>query len=172
MSGLFSINTLPYLYCMKIQLWSVGKPHDAYVKAGIDDFTKRLNNYFPAQWQIIPPPKQSASMSDQLQKKSEATAILQLLDKDDFLILLDERGKQFSSPELAELLQKRANESTKRLIFLIGGAFGVDESISQRANLTWSLSKLVFPHMLVRLILSEQLYRACTILRNEKYHHV
>jgi len=157
---------------MKIQLWSVGKPHDAYVKAGIDDFTKRLNNYFPAQWQIIPPPKQSASLSDQIQKKAEATAILQLLDKDDFLILLDERGKQCSSPELADIIQKRANESTKRLIFLIGGAFGVDESIFQRANLTWSLSKLVFPHMLVRLILSEQLYRACTILRNEKYHHV
>lgn len=157
---------------MKIQLWSVGKPHDTYVKTGIDDFSKRLNNYFPAQWQIIPVPKQSASLSDQLQKKAEATAIMQLLDKDDFLILLDERGKQFSSPELADILQKRANESTKRLVFLIGGAFGVDESITQRANLVWSLSKLVFPHMLVRLILSEQLYRACTILRNEKYHHV
>ncbi|BFG69737.1 23S rRNA (pseudouridine(1915)-N(3))-methyltransferase RlmH [Sediminibacterium sp. KACHI17] len=157
---------------MKIQLWSVGKPHDAYVKAGIEDFTKRLNNYFPAQWQIIPAPKQSASMSDQLQKKAEAAAILQLVEKDDFLILLDERGKQFSSTELAEILQKRANESTKRLIFIIGGAFGVDESITQRANMIWSLSKLVFPHMLVRLILSEQLYRACTILRNEKYHHM
>lgn len=172
MPGLFSVQMLPYLYTMKIQLWSVGKPHDAYVKTGIDDFSKRLNNYFPAQWQIIPVPKQSASLSDQLQKKAEATAIMQLLDKDDFLILLDERGKQFSSPELADILQKRANESTKRLIFLIGGAFGVDESITQRANLVWSLSKLVFPHMLVRLILSEQLYRACTILRNEKYHHV
>lgn len=157
---------------MKIQLWSVGKPHDAYVKAGIEDFTKRINNYFPAQWQIIPAPKQSASMSDQLQKKAEAAAILQLVEKDDFLILLDERGKQFSSTELAEILQKRANESTKRLIFIIGGAFGVDESITQRANMIWSLSKLVFPHMLVRLILSEQLYRACTILRNEKYHHM
>lgn len=157
---------------MKIQLWSVGKPHDAYVKAGIEDFTKRLNNYFPAQWQIIPAPKQSASMSDQLQKKAEAAAILQLVEKDDFLILLDERGKQFSSTELAEILQKRANESTKRLIFIIGGAFGVNESITQRANMIWSLSKLVFPHMLVRLILSEQLYRACTILRNEKYHHM
>jgi len=163
---------VPYLYQMKIQLWSVGKPHDAYVKAGIDDFSKRLNNYFPVQWQIIPTPKQSASMSDPLQKKAEATAIMQLLEKDDFLILLDERGKQFSSPELADILQKRANESTKRLIFLIGGAFGVDETIAHRANLVWSLSKLVFPHMLVRLILSEQLYRACTILRNEKYHHV
>ncbi len=157
---------------MKIQLWSVGKPHDPYVKTGIDDFTKRLGNYFPVQWLIIPAPKQAATMTDVALKKAEATSILQLLEKDDYLILLDERGKQFSSPEMAEILQKKANESTKRLIFLIGGAYGVDETVIQRANLTWSLSKLVFPHMLVRLILSEQLYRACTILRNEKYHHV
>ena len=157
---------------MKIQLWSVGKPHELYVKAGIDDFTKRLGNYFSVQWQIIPTPKQAATMNEVALKKAEATSILQLLEKDDYLILLDERGKQFSSPEMADMLQKRANESTKRLIFLIGGAYGVDETVIQRANLTWSLSKLVFPHMLVRLILSEQLYRACTILRNEKYHHV
>ncbi len=157
---------------MKIQLWSVGKPHDPYVKAGIEDFTKRLGNYFAVQWQIIPAPKLAATMTDIALKKAEAASILQLLDKDDHLILLDERGKQLSSPELADMLQKRANESTKRLIFLIGGAYGVDETVAQRANVTWSLSKLVFPHMLVRLILSEQLYRACTILRNEKYHHV
>ncbi len=157
---------------MKIQLWSVGKPHDPYVKAGIEDFTKRLGNYFAVQWQIIPAPKQAATMTDIALKKAEAASILQLLEKDDHLILLDERGKQLSSPELADMLQKRANESTKRLIFLIGGAYGVDETVAQRANVTWSLSKLVFPHMLVRLILSEQLYRACTILRNEKYHHV
>lgn len=157
---------------MKIQLWSVGKPHELYVKAGIDDFTKRLGNYFSVQWQIIPTPKQAATMNEVALKKAEATSILQLLEKDDYLILLDERGKQFSSPEMADMLQKRANESTKRLIFLIGGAYGVDETVIQRANLTWSLSKLVFPHMMVRLILSEQLYRACTILRNEKYHHV
>lgn len=157
---------------MKIQLWSVGKPHDPYVKAGIEDFTKRLGNYFAVQWQIIPAPKQAATMTDIALKRAEAASILQLLEKDDHLILLDERGKQLSSPELADMLQKRANESTKRLIFLIGGAYGVDETVAQRANVTWSLSKLVFPHMLVRLILSEQLYRACTILRNEKYHHV
>lgn len=157
---------------MKIQLWSVGKPHDPYVKAGIEDFTKRLGNYFSVQWQIIPAPKQAATMADIALKKAEATSILQLIEKDDYLILLDERGKQFSSPELADILQKRANESTKRLIFLIGGAYGVDETVTQRANIAWSLSKLVFPHMLVRLILAEQLYRACTILRNEKYHHV
>jgi 23S rRNA (pseudouridine1915-N3)-methyltransferase len=86
-------------------------------------------------------------------------------------VLLDERGKSLTSEGLAEFLQTRANESVKTLIFLIGGVYGVDEPLFKRANLTWSLSKLVFPHQLVRLILAEQLYRACTILRNEKYHH-
>lgn len=156
---------------MKIQLWSVGKTHEAYVKEGIEDFTKRISNYFPVQWQIIATPKQAATLSEHALKKAEAAIILSQLDKDDFLVLLDERGKQYSSPELADFLQKRANESTRNIIFLIGGAFGVDETVTQRANTSWSLSKLVFPHMLVRLILAEQLYRACTILRNEKYHH-
>jgi 23S rRNA (pseudouridine1915-N3)-methyltransferase len=86
-------------------------------------------------------------------------------------VLLDERGKELSSPKLAEFIQQRANESTRKLIFLIGGIYGVDEAIFKRANYTWSLSKLVFPHMLVRLMLAEQLYRACTIIKNEKYHH-
>ncbi len=156
---------------MKIQFWSVGKAHESYVKEGVDDFTKRIGNYFPVQWQIIAPPKQAATLSGPALKKAEAALILAQLEKDDYLILLDERGKQFSSPELAEFLQKRANESTRTLVFLIGGAFGVDETVSKRANSTWSLSKLVFPHMLARLILAEQLYRACSILRNEKYHH-
>lgn len=155
-----------------MQLWSVGKPHEAYVKAGIEDFTKRIGNYFPIQWQIIAPPKQAASLTENALKKAEASQLLSLLDKDDYLVLLDERGKQFSSIELADFIQKRANESTRNIVFLIGGAFGVDQSITSRANLTWSLSKLVFPHMLVRLILAEQVYRACTILRNEKYHHI
>ena len=156
---------------MKIQLWSVGKLHESYVKEGIDDFTRRIANYFPVQWQIIPVPKQAATLSASALKKAEAEAILSQLEKDDYLVLLDERGKQFSSPELADFLQKRANESTRTIVFLIGGAFGVDEMVAKRANTIWSLAKLVFPHMLVRLILAEQLYRACSILRNEKYHH-
>jgi Uncharacterized conserved protein len=157
---------------MKIQFWSIGKPHEEYAKKGIEEFTKRITNYFPVEWLIIPSPKNAGKMSDTELKKAEASIIIQQLQKDDFLILLDERGKQISSPELANWLQLRANESTKRIVFLIGGAFGVDEMVKQRANLTWGLSKLVFPHMLVRLILAEQVYRACTILRNEKYHHV
>ena len=156
---------------MKIQLWSVGKPHEAYIKAGVEDFTKRINNYFPAGWNIIPPPKNAAHLSEIELKKAEATIILTQLQKDDYLVLLDERGKISSSPELAQWIQNRANDSVKRIVFLIGGAFGVDASVMKRADHIWSLSKLVFPHMLVRLILSEQVYRACTILRNEKYHH-
>ncbi len=156
---------------MKIQLWSVGKAHEPYVLNGIEDFTKRLNKYFPAQWHILPPPKHAASLTATELKRAEASAILQQLQKDDYLILLDERGKQLSSPELAAFLQQRANESTRQLVLLIGGAWGVDETVTKRADFSWSFSKLVFPHMLVRLILAEQLYRACTILRNEKYHH-
>jgi 23S rRNA (pseudouridine1915-N3)-methyltransferase len=156
---------------MKIQLWSVGKAHEHYVKAGIEEFTQRLNKYFPAEWEIIPTPKNSAMLSQMDLKKQEGQIILDWLDKGDYVILLDERGKEFSSPELADFIQQRANESTRKLIFLIGGVYGVDEKIFKRANFTWSLSKLVFPHMLVRLIIAEQLYRACTILKNEKYHH-
>lgn len=156
---------------MKFQLWSVGKTHEPYAAQGIELFTKRLNNYFPAQWHLIGSPKNAASLSETDLKKAEAQLLLSQLQKDDYLILLDERGKQFGSPELAAILQQRANESSKRIVFLIGGAFGVDETVVHRADLCWSLSKLVFPHMLVRLVLAEQLYRACTILRNEKYHH-
>lgn len=157
---------------MKIQLISVGKAHDADLKASIDDFSGRIKKYFPADWQIIPAPKNAATLSEIDLKKAEATAILAQILKDDFLVLLDERGKQLSSTELAAFIQQRANESCKRIVILIGGAFGVDETVKQRANYIWSLSKLVFPHMLVRLILAEQVYRACSILRNEKYHHV
>jgi 23S rRNA (pseudouridine1915-N3)-methyltransferase len=110
-------------------------------------------------------------MSEMDLKKKEGEMILNFLSKDDYLVVLDERGKQLSSEGLAEFIQKRGNESVKSLIFLVGGAFGIDDAILQRANFKWSLSQLVFPHQLVRLILAEQVYRACTILKNEKYHH-
>ena len=97
--------------------------------------------------------------------------MLEWLNKDDYLIALDEKGKQFTSEALADFIMKRSNESLKNLVFLIGGAFGLDETVLKRANYKWSLSHLTFPHQLVRLILAEQVYRACTILRNEKYHH-
>jgi 23S rRNA (pseudouridine1915-N3)-methyltransferase len=156
---------------MKLQFWSIGKNHEPYVKPGVEDFTKRITNYFKAEWNLIPVPKNSGMLSELDLKKKEGELIMEWLDKDDYLVLLDERGKQLSSEGLASFIQTRANESTKKLIFLIGGAFGVDESIFKRAHFTWSLSPLVFPHQLVRLILAEQVYRACTIIKNEKYHH-
>ena len=156
---------------MKFQFWTVGKDHEPYVKEGIGQFTRRIGNYHPAGWNIIPSPKNSAMLSEMDLKKKEGETILDFLQKDDYLVLLDERGKQLSSEELAAFIQQRANESIKNVVFLIGGAFGVSEAVKKRANYTWSLSKLVFPHQLVRLILAEQVYRACSINRNEKYHH-
>jgi 23S rRNA (pseudouridine1915-N3)-methyltransferase len=156
---------------MKISFWSVGKANEAYVKEGVEDFTRRISRYFKVEWNILPLPKNSGMMSEMDLKKKEAETILDWLQKDDYLVALDERGKQLSSEGLASFLQARANESNKNLIFLIGGAYGIDEAVLKRANFTWSLSQLVFPHQLVRLILAEQVYRACTILKNEKYHH-
>ena len=110
-------------------------------------------------------------MSEMDLKKKESEIIMEWLDKNDYLVALDERGKQMNSEWLASFLQTRANESVKNLVFLIGGAFGLDDAVLKRANFTWSLSQLTFPHQLVRLMLAEQVYRACTIIRNEKYHH-
>ncbi|MDB5197033.1 MAG: ribosomal large subunit methyltransferase [Flaviaesturariibacter sp.] len=156
---------------MKLSLWTIGKAHEGYVKEGIADFTKRIANYFPMEWNIIPVPKNGGLLSEADLKKREAEVILSQLKPEDYLVALDERGKSFSSEGLAAFLQQRATESTKTIVFLIGGAYGIDASVLQRAKVKWSLSELTFPHQLVRLILAEQVYRACTILRNEKYHH-
>ena len=156
---------------MKIQFWSIGKHHEAYVKPGIEDFTKRISNYFPVAWTIIPVPKHTGMLSEADLKLAEARIVLDWLGKDDYLVALDENGKHMGSEQLAGFLQSRANESVKQLVFLIGGAYGLDASVLKRARYTWSLSSLTFPHQLVRLILAEQVYRACTIMRNEKYHH-
>lgn len=157
---------------MKIYLWSVGKANDAYVKEGIELFTKRISHYYPVEWKIFPSAKNAASSSEEEIKKAEAITILNAVQNDDVLIALDENGKQWNSIELADFILQKANESAKNIIFLIGGAYGLHENILKRCNNKWSLSKLVFPHQLVRLMLSEQVYRACTIIRNEKYHHL
>jgi len=157
---------------MKLQFWAIGKAHESYVKEGVEMFSKRISNYFPVQWQIIPMPKNAGMMSEMDLKIKEGEMILDFLKKEDYLIVLEERGKQFNSEGLAAFIQQRANESEKNLVFLIGGAFGLSDAVLKRADHKWSLSQLVFPHQLVRLILAEQVYRACSILRNEKYHHV
>ncbi|MCP9749840.1 23S rRNA (pseudouridine(1915)-N(3))-methyltransferase RlmH [Ferruginibacter sp. HRS2-29] len=156
---------------MKLQLWSVGKAHESHVSEGIELFTKRIGNYFPVQWTLLPAPKNAASLSETDLKIKEGELILNQLKKEDYLVVLDERGKLLNSEGVAAFLQQRANESEKNIVFLIGGAFGVSADVLQRANFKWSLSQLVFPHQLVRFILAEQIYRACTIMRNEKYHH-
>ena len=156
---------------MKIALWSVGKANEDFVDEGIRIFTRRLNNYYPAIWRILPTVKHAAALSENELRDKESQMVLSLLQKEDSLILLDERGRQFSSEELALQIQQYADSGKKNLVFLIGGAYGVSEELRKKALLCWSLSKLVFPHQLVRLILAEQLYRACTINSREKYHH-
>ncbi len=156
---------------MKILLWSIGKSNDSYVKTGIEEFTKRISYYYPAEWKIFTPLKSLSGINEAELKKAEAAQILNALKPGHSLITLDEKGTLLTSEKLAGLIQNKANAGTKSLIFLIGGAYGVDDTILSRSDFVWSLSSLVFPHQLVRLILAEQLYRACTINRNEKYHH-
>lgn len=146
---------------MKLLFISVGKAHDPSLRDAIDDFTGRISHTLTTEWFLVPG-------SD---KDSESEKILKHLKPEDRVILLDERGKEWSSPQLAEALQKEMNAGTKRLVFIIGGAYGVNQDVQARAHAIWSLSKLVFPHQLVRLILAEQVYRAITIIRGEKYHH-
>jgi 23S rRNA (pseudouridine1915-N3)-methyltransferase len=154
----------------KIELWSVGKKNDPLVNKAIEEYTQRLNRYYACKWLILQPAENVQTIV--LQKKEEAQSISKQLQATDFLVLLDETGQQLNSIKLANFIEQQMNSSYKRIIFLIGGAYGVDETIKTRADLIWSLSQLVFPHMLARLILAEQLYRACTIIKNEKYHHV
>lgn len=156
---------------MKILFLSVGKENEANLKPAIDSFTQRIQHYFSVEWKFtgLPGKKTASTITDLKQK--EAALILNILKPDDQVIALDEKGTQLTSYEVANQLQKRANESTKRIVFIIGGAYGLDNTVLKKAHFIWSLSPLTFPHQLVRLILAEQIYRACTILKNEKYHH-
>jgi 23S rRNA (pseudouridine1915-N3)-methyltransferase len=156
---------------MRIECWAPGKAHEDYVRTGVEDYTARIQNYFPARWRILPSKKNMAGATPDQWKHQEAELVLAALKPDDYLIALDENGKSLTSPKLAGYIQDRANESVKRLVFLIGGAYGLDQKVLARARFIWSLSTLTFPHQLVRLILAEQIYRACSIMRNEKYHH-
>lgn len=156
---------------MKIQLWSIGKDNDPYIRDGIAVFQKRLQHYVDFELRLIPTVKQAASLSIPELKKQEARIISDMLQPQDFLVALDEHGKMMTTLQLADFLQQRTNAGTRQLVLLIGGAFGIDPSILQRAQWKLSLSSLTFPHQLVRLIMTEQLYRAYSVLHNEKYHH-
>jgi 23S rRNA (pseudouridine1915-N3)-methyltransferase len=146
---------------MKILIISPGKAHDSTVAEGIAEYEKRLAKVLPIEWTMPKP-------SD---KDTEGTAILKLIKDGDYAVLLDERGRDIDTPGLAGLLDKHMQAGTKRLVLVIGGAFGVSAGVAERVDLTLKLSSLVLPHMLVRLIAAEQLYRAISILRRGKYHH-
>jgi 23S rRNA (pseudouridine1915-N3)-methyltransferase len=146
---------------MKFTFISVGKQNDPGISDAVLDYTKRIERYVKTEWKIIP-------TSD---KEKEALAILRSVDPGDFVVALDERGKELSTVELSQFIEKRMISGDKKVIFVIGGAYGIGESVLKRANLKWSLSKLTFPHQIVRLILAETLYRAFSVLKGEPYHH-
>ena len=156
---------------MKINLIQVGGTVDKYLKTGVDEYLKRLSHYTRFSITEIPDLKNASKMSREELKKREGAEILKKIKSDDFVILLDERGKLYSSEEFALLIQGKMNQSTRNLVFVIGGAFGFSEDMYQRAQGKLSLSKMTFSHRMIRLLFTEQLYRAFTILRNEPYHH-
>src|SRR5690606_27932507 len=148
-----------------IKIISIGKKHDHFIAEGIREFQKRLRKPFEVEWQLLPHfPVQEKAVID------ESARIIDNIKPDDFVILLDERGEMLSSPELSAKLQAQFNWS-QQVVFVIGGAYGVNKQLIDRADLVWSLSELVFPHQLVRLILIEQIYRAQSIAFGESYHH-
>lgn len=156
---------------MKLETWFIGKTSDKYLQTGIEKYAKRLPHYLPFEMVLIPDVKNAGKLKPTQLKQKEAELVLSRLKPQDGLILLDERGKQFTSEELATWLDKQLQMPYRRLIFLVGGAFGFDESVYQRANGKLSLSKMTFSHQMIRLFCLEQLYRAMTILRNEPYHN-
>ena len=160
---------------MKIEFWVIGKTDFDYLKEGIALYEKRLKHYVPFEIMTIadvkntPFPKGQSSI-DALKTK-EGEMILNKLQKDDFLILMDEKGQQKSSVEFADFLEKKQLDGTKKIVFQIGGAFGFSEAVYERANMKMALSKMTFSHQMVRLFFVEQLYRAFTIIKGEKYHN-
>lgn len=152
---------------MSVKVLAIGKKHESWVSAGIDRYTKRLKKPFDLTWQLLP---HSAREGDTA-RQEESTRILARVGERDHLVLLDERGQNVDSPGLARHLESRF-DAGQAVTVVIGGAYGVDETVHARADFVWSLSKLVFPHQLVRLVLAEQLYRAQEIAGGRPYHHV
>ncbi len=154
---------------MSIKIIMIGKTNESYITEGITVFLDRLKHYFRSEW-IELPIKKTATTIDQL-LSVEGLQILKLVEKSDYLVLLDEKGKEFSSTTFAGWLEKHLASSGGNLIFVIGGAYGFHNTVYERANMKMALSQMTFTHQMVRLIFVEQLYRAFTIIKNEKYHH-
>ena len=157
---------------MKITLLVVGKTSDAYLEDGIGIYEKRLPHYVPFRIQVIPPVKNAAAYDREKLKEKEGELILKNIQAADYVVLLDEVGKQLTSVGLADWTGKCMANGVNHLVFIIGGAFGVSEQIKNRSSFQLALSQMTFSHQMVRLIFVEQLYRAMTILKNESYHHI
>ena len=155
---------------MKIELIQVGKTVNKIFVEGINEYLGRIKHYVPFKITTIPEIKNTKSLSESQQKTLEGTLILKQLQAQDTVVLLDEHGKEFRSVEFAAWLEKQ-QQVARRLVFVIGGPYGFSDDVYERANSKISLSKMTFSHQMVRLIFCEQLYRACTIIQGEPYHH-
>jgi 23S rRNA (pseudouridine1915-N3)-methyltransferase len=156
---------------MKLELWLQGATAFDYLKTGVELYEKRLKHFIPFDINVLSDIKNAKSLSEDQLKTKEGEQLLKKMEQGDFLILLDERGKQYSSIQFSEFLETLIQSSNKRVIFLVGGAYGFSDAVYQRANAQWSLSKLTFSHQMVRLFIVEQIYRGMSILRGLPYHH-
>ncbi|MBS1589670.1 MAG: 23S rRNA (pseudouridine(1915)-N(3))-methyltransferase RlmH [Bacteroidetes bacterium] len=156
---------------MQIEIWSIGKENETYISQGIEQYFKKIRPYISVSLHIIQAGKKSSTNDPEIAKKQEEECILKRLQPQHYLVLLDERGRKLNSLDWARQFQQMMNMGVKTVVILIGGAFGVGELVKREAKEIWSLSDLVFPHQLVRLLVSEQVYRAFSILHNSPYHH-
>lgn len=155
---------------MKTELILVGKTVNKHFVAGIKDYVERIGHYMPFNITVIPELKNTKSLSEGQQKEREGEMILKLVQPSDTVVLMDEHGQEFRSVEFAQWLQKKQN-TARRLLFVIGGPYGFSDAVYARSNEKISLSRMTFSHQMVRLIFTEQIYRACTIIKGEPYHH-
>ena len=155
---------------MKTELILVGRTTDKHFEAGIADYMQRIGHYMPFSITTIPELKNTKNMTEEQQKQAEGELILKRIQPQDTVVLLDERGRELRSIELADWLQQKLH-TARRLLFVIGGPYGFSSDVYARADEKLSLSKLTFSHQMVRLVFTEQLYRACTIIKGEPYHH-
>lgn len=156
---------------MKLKLIFVGRTEEEYLIQGCGIYFKRLKNYLPAEEIIITALKNTKNLSLEQQKVKEGDLILKQLENSDFVVLMDEKGKEYRSIEMAQYFQQKMNSGIKNLVFIIGGPFGFSPAVYERANQKIALSKMTFSHQMIRLLLVEQCYRAFSILKNEPYHH-
>ncbi|MBR4533151.1 MAG: 23S rRNA (pseudouridine(1915)-N(3))-methyltransferase RlmH [Bacteroidaceae bacterium] len=156
---------------MKLLLLVIGKTTDRHVQALIDDYSSRVGHYVPFSLETVPELRNTHALSSEQQKTQEAELIRKQLQPGDHLVLLDEHGTERRSVDFASWLGKRMAAGARRIVFVVGGPYGFDASIHQLANEEISLSQMTFSHQLIRVLFVEQLYRACTILRGEPYHH-